>query len=94
MADKWKSIYTGTIEGRRVQIEIHDEGGYRVHTTQGADDLGTVEVDASSALIVPPTAKGTPITIYGETLEEIRKELLVERFSESGANEIVGKLPA
>lgn len=94
MADTWKSIFKGTIESRPVEIEIYDEGGYRVHTTQGADDPGTVQSDDSSTLIIPPTEKGRQITIDDETPEEIRKALISEGFSEKAANEIVGKLSA
>jgi len=92
MADTWKSIFKGTIEGRPVEIESYDEGGYRVHTTQSADDPGSVQSDGSSTLVIPPTEQGRQITIEGETPEEIRKDLLREGFSETVANEIVGKL--
>lgn len=94
MADTWKSIFNGTIENRPVEIEIYDEGGYRVHTTQGADDPGIIESDGSSTLIIPPTEQGRPITIDGETPDEIRNDLLSEGFSEAAVNEIVGKLSA
>jgi hypothetical protein len=94
MTDTWKSIFKGTVENRPVEIEIYDEGGYRVHTTQGADDPGNVESDGSSTLIIPPTAQGRKISIEGETLEEIREGLRSEGFSESAANEIVGNFPA
>jgi len=94
MADTWKSIFNGTIENRPVEIEIYDEGGYRVHTTQGADNPGTVQSEGSSTIIIPPTEQGRQITIEGETPDEIRKDLLAEGFSEVATNEIVGKLPA
>lgn len=94
MADTWKSIFKGTIENRPVEIEIYDDGGYRVQTTQGADDPGTVQSDGSSTIIIPPTEQGRPISIEGETPDKIRKELLAEGFSEAATNEIVGKLPA
>ena len=94
MADTWKCIYKGTIEGRPVEIEIHDEGGYQVHTTQGADDPGTIQSEDSSHIIIPPTEKGRQITIDGETPEGIRKDLLAEGFSEESTNEIIGKLSA
>ncbi|MBI5919979.1 MAG: hypothetical protein HY849_11500 [Nitrosomonadales bacterium] len=92
MADTWKSIFKGIIENRPVEIEIYDEGGYRVNTTQGADDPGTVQSDGSSTIIIPPTAKGRQIAIEGETTDEIRKDLLAEGFSEAAADKIVGKL--
>ncbi len=94
MADTWKCIFNGMIENRPVEIEIYDEGGYRVHTTQGADDPGTVESDGSSTLIIPPTEQGRKITIEGETAEEIRNDLLIEGFSETATNEIFAKLLA
>lgn len=94
MSDTWKSIFNETIEGRPVEIEISDEGGYRVHTTQGADDPDTVQSDDSSTLIMPPMEKGSKITFEEETPSEIRNTLIYEGFSEMGANEIVGKLSA
>lgn len=93
MADTWKSIFKGIIEGRPVEIEIYDEGGYRVHTTQGTDDPGSIQSDDSSTMIIPPTEQGRQIAIEGETPEEIRKDLLSEDFSEAAANIIVGKFP-
>lgn len=87
----WKSIVKLVIENRPVEIEVYDEGGYRVHTTQSADDPGTIQSDGSSTIIIPPTEQGRQITIEGETLDEIRKDLLAEGFSEVAANEIVGK---
>ena len=91
MTDKWKCIFNGSIENRPVKIEIYDEGGYRVHTTQGADDFGTVESDVSSILIIPPTEKGIKIIIEGEILEEIQHDLQVEGFSMEASSEIIGK---
>lgn len=94
MTDTWKSIFKGTIESRSVEVEVYDEGGYRVHTTQGEDNSGFVQVDQSSTTIVSPTEKGREITIDGETVDELRKELIAEGFSENAANEIVGKIHA
>ncbi len=94
MTDTWKSSFNGTIENRPVEIEVYDKGGYRVHTTQGADDPGTIESDDTSTLIIPPTEQGRKITIEGETADEIRNDLLTEGFSEAAASEIVGKLSA
>jgi hypothetical protein len=94
MADTWKSIFNGIIENRPVKIEVYNEGGYRVHTIQGADDPGTIESDDTSTLIIPPTEQGRKITIEGATADAIRNDLLTEGFSEEAANEIVGKLSA
>jgi hypothetical protein len=94
MADTWNPIFDGTIENRPVKIEMYDEGGYRVHTTQGEDDPGTVQSDDSSILIIPPTSKGMQITIEGEAPEDIRNDLVSEGFSAAAADDIVGKLPA
>ncbi|MDP1769304.1 MAG: hypothetical protein Q8L74_10940 [Nitrospirota bacterium] len=93
MADTSRFIFKGTIEGRPVEIEIYDEGSYRVHTTQGADDPGSIQSDDSSTVIIPATEQGRKITIEGGAPEEIRKDLLSEGFSNAAANEIVSKLP-
>ena len=94
MADTWKSIFKGTVEGRPVDIQIYDEGACRVRTDQGADDPGTVRSDGSSHLIMTPTGKGRPIDIEEESPDEFRRALISEGFSEKAADEIVGKLPA
>lgn len=92
MADRWTRVFEGTAEGRPIEIEVYDEGGYRVQTTQGDDHPGSVQVDQSSTAIITPTEEGREITIYGETVEALRKELINEGFSENAANEIVGKI--
>ena len=94
MTDTWKSIFTGTIENRPVKIESYDEGGYRIHTTQGADYPGLIKTANSSTLIIPPAEKGSVIVIEAESVEELHQELLAEGFSESSANEIINKLLA
>jgi hypothetical protein len=94
MADTWRAIFKATIEGRPVEGEMYDEGGYRVHTTQNADDPGTVVKDGSSTLIIPPTEKGRRITIEGETLEEVGEGLADEGFSDAAVQDIVGRLRA
>ena len=94
MADIWKSIFNGTIDGRHVIIKSYDEGGYRIHTNQGADVTGTIQREGSSTIIIPPTEQGRRITIEGETPDEIRAGLLAEGFSKAAAIEIVGKLRA
>jgi hypothetical protein len=63
MTGTWKPIFKETIETRPVKIEVYDEGGYRVHTTQGADDLGTFQSDGLQTVIIPPTERGRPIVI-------------------------------
>jgi hypothetical protein len=94
MAETWTLIFDGIIENRPVKIESYDEGvAYRVHTTLGADYPGTVKCDGSSTLIMSPVAKGEPITIEGETREEIRNDLVEEGFSNEAASAIVDKLP-
>ncbi len=93
MTDKWKSIFKGSIENRSLEIEIYDEGGFRIHTTQAVDDPGIVYCDASSSIIIPPKEQSRKITIEGENPDEICKDLLIVGFSESAANEILSKLP-
>lgn len=91
MIDIWKGI----IENRPVKIETYNGEGnfYRVHTTQGEDDLGSVESDGTRHIIMTPTAKGSPITIEG-TPEEIRRGLIDEGFSENAINKIIDRLTA
>lgn len=79
---EWKPILDEEIEGRSVTIERHDEGDYRIKTTQGSDDPGSVKRDGSSTIIIPPTERGRPITIEGSK-EEIAEQLRHEGFSDA-----------
>ena len=86
--------FMGTNAGRPVEIEIYDEGGYRVHNTRVSGDSGSNQGDDSSHHIMHPAEMGQKITIEGESPEEIRDALISDGFSEKVANEIVGKLSA
>lgn len=90
----WATHFDGTVEGRTVTVQTHSDGGYRVKTTQDTDCNGTVFGDESSMAIIPPTPKGTPIEIEEETIDEVRKQLAQEGFSDSAIIEIVGHFPA
>lgn len=93
MADEWTTHHKGTVGGRPIEVKTYFEGGYRVCTDQGSDDDGgVVSTDAATA-IMPPTSKGRPITIDGETSEEIREQLVGEGFDEEQIDEIVGHFP-
>lgn len=93
MSDIWKSIFKGTIEDRPVEIEIYDEGGIRIHTTQGADQPDVFETDGYTTLHMPSTEKGRKITIEGEKASDIKKDLLSEGFSEEASDMIISLLP-
>lgn len=94
MHGTWTTHHSGSIEGRIVTLETHSDGGYRVQTTQGEDYAGAVIGDGSSTTIIPPSAKGTPIDIEGETVDELREQLALEGFSSEAIEEIVAHFPA
>jgi hypothetical protein len=94
MESPWKSKYKGGVGGRPVEAEVHDEGGYRVRTTQGEDAEGEVASDAGSITIIPPTERGRVIDIEGETKEEVRDQLVEAGFSDAEADEIIRRLEA
>lgn len=92
MNQDWKRTFTGSIGGRPVETEVYVDGGYRVRTTQGADSPGTVDGEPGSLTVIPPTEKGTTVEIDGDTLDEVRDQLIEEGFTEAEAIEIVGHL--
>jgi len=94
MSGAWKPVFEGTVEGRHVELEIHDEGAYLVHTTRHDDDPGSVKVDQFSTTIIYPTEKGAEIIVHGETAAELHRALVAARFSENAASEIIGKARA
>lgn len=101
MANAWKTVFKGFIAGREVDCQIYSEGGYKVVTTQTDDDPGSLQHDDdqstrvhSQTMINSPTAAGTVIAPEGETLEELRKDLVANGFSETAADEIVAKYKA
>lgn len=92
MADTWSNIYKGELEGREIEIDIYDEGGYRVKTTQKENDPGDVVVDEESTTIMPPTESGIEIHIEGESKEDLIKEMTNAGFTEAGARGVVENL--
>jgi hypothetical protein len=48
----------------------------------------------NSTLIIPPTERGRPIIIEGESLEEISNALRHEGFGEVSIDKIIEKIPA
>lgn len=90
----WTTHHSGTVGGRPIVVQTHDEGGFRVRTDQGEDFPGNVTVDGSSTIIMSPTAQGTPVDIEGETLDEVRQGLAAEGFDAQQIGEIVGHFPA
>jgi phosphatidate phosphatase APP1 len=86
----WKDIFTKEVEGRKVTGTKSDEGDYRVTTTTASDYEGNVTVDDSSTVVMPPVAAGSKVSIDGEDLDDLRKNLVADgEFSEAGADEIV-----
>ena len=86
----WKDIFTKEVEGRKVAGSEHNEGGYRVSTTTASDYEGKFEVDDTSTLHIPPVAAGSKVSIEGEDLGDLRKNLIEDgEFSEAAADEIV-----
>lgn len=94
MLGVWTTHFDGIVEGRTVTVQTYSDGGYRVKTTQDTDCDGTVFGDDSSTAIIPPIPKGTSIEIDEETIDEVRKQLAQEGFSDSAIIEIVGHFPA
>lgn len=94
MTDSWTTHYKGTVGGRDVEVKTSSEGVYRVSTTQAEDYPGSVSTDETSTIIIPPSAKGTPVNINGETLDAIRSDLAVEGFNSQQIDEIVAHFPS
>jgi hypothetical protein len=93
MADNWRSVFKGTIEERPVEAAIYEEGGFRVRTTQFADDLGhAYKDDFGGTTVIGPSEKGREIDIDSESLEGICTQLVCQGFSYEAASEIAEKL--
>ncbi len=93
MANDWTTHYEGDVADRPVVVKTHDDGSYRVSTTQGADDQGSVSGDDTSVTLMPPTSKGRKIDIDGETLDEVREQLASEGFGAKDVDLIVSHFP-
>lgn len=101
MPRSWTCIFKSNVAGREVDCQIYSEGGYRVLTTQADDTPGSLQHDDDEStrlhahtLIIPPTAKGTPIEIEGAVLTELRQELIENGFSDDEAGEVLAKYSA
>ena len=69
-----------------------------MRTEQGKDEPASLfhDEDQSTRIhaqtaVMSPTPAGTPITLEGETLEELRRDLIGSGFSASEADEIIAK---
>lgn len=92
MADSRSKVFEEAIGDREVIGEVYDEGGYKVTTTQKNDDDGSVAVDQTSTVIIPPSSAGTKIEIDAETLRELEADLVEDgEFTPEEAKEIVSK---
>lgn len=93
MTDEWTTHFEGTVAGRPVAVKTYVEGDYRVSTTQGADDDGSASSDKASISIMPPTSKVRKIDLDGESIDEVRAQLVIVGFSDSDAGQIVSHFP-
>lgn len=94
MSDGWTSHHKGLIGGRKVDVQSHDDGGYRVCTVTAKDFDGSVVSNESGVAIMPPVPAGSPVDLEGETIAELAGELALEGFAKDSIDEIVGHLPA
>ncbi|MDD2357977.1 MAG: hypothetical protein PHX13_08700 [Thiovulaceae bacterium] len=92
MGNGWQEVFSTNVDGRNVIGELYEENDYRVKTTQKNDDNGYISENESSKTYMPPRAAGSLITIEGQTLDELKDNLMSEgEFSSDDAQTIVDK---
>jgi hypothetical protein len=87
----WKIIFETEINGRPVKGEVYEEGGFKITTTQKEDFDGSVSGDDGSPVITSPISAGQPIEFNAETLDELKKDLITDSFTDEEATEIIDK---
>lgn len=93
MIDTWTTHHKGLIGNRPYEAKTYSEGGYRVTTLTASDFDGGSYSDDSSSVIMPPVAAGTKVDIDSETIEELRRELLIGEFDDAAVAEIISHFP-
>lgn len=86
----WEEVFKKFVEGREVTGSVSDEGDYKVRTSTKSDYPGNATSDGDQHVISSPVAAGSPVSIDGEDLEDLQRNLVSDgEFSEEAAAEIV-----
>ena len=94
MSDTWTTHGTANVGGRLVEALTYSEGGFRVITTQKGDVVSEGYRDGDAVLIPTPIPDGTRLRLDGESLDELRGQVLENGFSLDEAGEITSMFPA
>ena len=86
-----RKIFEDTVDNRSVTGMEYPDGGYKVITTLKEDHEGYFESEEGTTLHIPPMSAGTEIHADGETLDDLKEDLLNCDFSPKQAQEICDK---
>ncbi|KRE89350.1 hypothetical protein ASG87_03140 [Frateuria sp. Soil773] len=78
MTAEWKTLYEGTVDGRRLVLRRSGEGSYKLLTEQSTHDEGIAYQDGATYVHVSPSGAGEAVeseVTSGEGLAEALKEL-------------------
>ncbi|HHC6589672.1 TPA: hypothetical protein ACN322_004627 [Vibrio parahaemolyticus] len=91
MSDKWNLIYSGYYEGRPIEVEQYDddENCFKLVSTQKNDEDGSVSVNNSGILIMPPTEQGRKIAADCEGLDKLGELIIEFEFSSETQSQVI-----
>jgi hypothetical protein len=89
MKEEWNEIYTGEIEGRKIELLQYESGDLKVITTQKETEISPGASDGTSHLMPSVISAGDTIEIEAKTPDQLEIELQNDGdFSPNGAREI------
>ena len=89
MEEEGKEIYTGEIEGRKVELFRDESAKIKVMTTRGKTEAFPGFSDGNSHLMPFITCEGDPLEILGENPDDLEMNLQNGgNFTPNGAREI------
>lgn len=91
MADGWRQVFQGEVDGRFVKLLYYQPSGdLRVETTQSRTEIAEGSFEPGSNVFPGVISKGDRIDIDASNADDLEQELRTCGFSESAVLEIVG----
>ena len=88
MSDVWTTIFSGEIEGRKVNLSRYSSVELKVTTTQKNTESTTGSSDGSTHVFPIVISEGDTIEIEANTPKELESELQQASFSAQAAKQI------
>jgi len=89
MAEGWRPIFSGNVDGRSVELAQYEPGGeLRVRTTQATETQTGFSSEPGSHLLPMTILAGDTIDIPGVDADDLERNLIEDGFTEVGAKSL------